>query len=933
MSDSRGDALRYDIVLDPSDEDSSHGRLARLTGPKKKVLEVGPATGYLTKILQEAGCSVTAVEIDPDAARIAEPYCERMIVADIETLDFASAFGTERFDVVIYGDVLEHLRDPEAVLVRTKDLLAPDGYVVASIPNVTHGSVRLAILAGRFRYTDTGILDRTHLRFYDRRGVEDLFGGAGYTVEEWRDTENDPFTTELELSEDDFPRHLVDTIRRAPDALVYQFVTLTRPAAAAAVPATPRPEEERNPLSTLWDLEQHVTNLEAGLEHLKALARDRERELTRITEDRDARVWAGEQEIEDLKARIVRLERTPWNRVKRGIVRLVDRIAPWGTRRRAVILTPSRLLRVRRTGGWGAFLRHLMSVWRWVPRMFKPAYPRLESLTDSQLYTLWLEQTILSPKQMRQARQHARTLPLQPTVSIVMPVYNTHPGWLRLAVDSVIGQVYERWELCVVDDGSSDAATVATLRDIEREDSRIKVRTLERNQGIARASNAGLEMATGELVGLLDHDDELKKNALYEVVKRLNADPSLDFIYSDEDKKEGDGGLSDPFFKPDWSPDLLTSVNYVTHFAVYRREVLERVGGFREGLEGSQDYDLALRVTEVTDRIGHISVPLYTWRKIEGSAASAIDAKPEALDTARRALTDALERRGHRGWVEDGLVPGRYRVRYEILGDPKVVIVIPTRDKVSLLDRCVHSIRERTTFQNYEIAIVDNESRDQDTLNYLLGFDGRVIRYPYPFNYARMMNVAVDQIEDADFILFLNNDTMVIAPEWIEALVEHGQRAEVGAVGARLLLLDGRPQHEGIALNYVGTAGNINFGGHDGMGETVRNCSAVTGACMLMRPEVFSQLGGFEERLGVAFNDVDLCLRAREKGYEIVYSPHALLYHHESATRLKLHPEEDEMFFRKRWGDPSTYQDPYYSPNFDPQRPFQLRLPDAFREN
>jgi GT2 family glycosyltransferase len=671
--------------------------------------------------------------------------------------------------------------------------------------------------------------------------------------------------------------------------------------------------------------------LKAVIQRLEVAAERRDREIARLKDERDAAVAAREKQVEELRKRIERLERSWSHRFKRGLLHLVNRIAPWGTRRRAVILTPTRLFRVRTHSGWSAFLRELVSVWKWIPRMFRPAYPRIQNLTESQLYTLWLEQTVLSPRQMREARRHAQGFELKPKVSIVMPVYNTHPGWLRLAVDSVLGQVYENWELCIVDDGSSDQGTVKTLREIERSDTRIKLRSLERNEGIARASNAGLELATGELVGFLDHDDELKKNALYEVVKRINLDPSLDFIYSDEDKKEGGGALTDPFFKPDWSPDLLTSVNYVTHFAVYRRELLERVGGFREGFDGSQDYDLALRVTELTDRIGHIPLPIYTWRMIEGSAAIAVDAKPAALEAARKALADAIRRRGYEGRVEDGLVPGRYRVRYEIRGDPKVTIIIPTRDNLALLDQCVRSIRERTTFPRYQIVIVDNESQGKDTLDYLLAFEGEVIRYPHPFNYARMMNFAVSHVGETDFILFLNNDTAVIEPEWIQALVEHGQRTEVGAVGARLLYPNEQPQHEGIALNYVGTAGNVNFNGHNGMGETVRNCSAVTGACMLVRPEVFSQLGGFEERLGVAFNDVDLCLRAREKGYQIVYTPHALLYHHESATRRSLHPEEDESFFRERWGEPSTYQDPYYSPNFDPQRPFQLRLPDAFR--
>jgi GT2 family glycosyltransferase len=510
-------------------------------------------------------------------------------------------------------------------------------------------------------------------------------------------------------------------------------------------------------------------------------------------------------------------------------------------------------------------------------------------------------------------------------------VYNTDPRWLGGAVGSVLDQLYPQWELCIADDGSTRPETVELLRRLEAKDSRIKVTYLEENRGIAGASNAALELATGEFVGFLDHDDELKPNALFEVVRTLNENPDLDFLYSDEDKKEPDGRLTEAFFKPGWSPDLLTSVNYVTHFSVYRREILEKVDGFRLGYDGSQDYDLVLRVTELTDRIAHIPIPLYSWRKVPGSAAAQLAFKDYAYDAGRRALSDALRRRGYSGRVDEAIVNGRYRVRYDIQGEPKVLIIIPTRDRVDLLRVCVDSIRRRTAYPNYEIMIVDNESSDPETLEYLSTFDGRVFPYPHEFNYARMMNVAVANAPESDLIVFMNNDTEVVSAEWLEAMIEHGQRPEVAIVGARLLFLDGKPQHEGIAVGLGGVASNLDHGGqHFGyfdLGETVRNCSAVTGACMLMRPEVFAGLGGFEERLRVAFNDVDLGMRAREKGYLIVYTPHALLYHEESSSRGKLHPEEDERFFCERWGPPFSRADPYYNPNFSRRHPFRLDLP------
>jgi GT2 family glycosyltransferase len=265
-----------------------------------------------------------------------------------------------------------------------------------------------------------------------------------------------------------------------------------------------------------------------------------------------------------------------------------------------------------------------------------------------------------------------------------------------------------------------------------------------------------------------------------------------------------------------------------------------------------------------------------------------------------------------------------------VIGQPRITIIIPTRDRVELLAACVESVRRRSTYRNYEIMIVDNLSRKPETLEYLESFDGRVLPYPYEFNYARMMNTAVAEAGETDYVLLVNNDTEVISAEWMEVMVEHAQRPEVGFVGARLLFPDGKPQHEGIAIGLGGVASNLDHGGqHFGyfdLGETIRNCSAVTGACMLTRLEVFRELGGFEERLRVAFNDVDLCLRARQRGYVVVYTPHALLYHEESSTRGKLHPEEDERFFCERWGKPFELEDDYYNPNFSKRRPFRLEL-------
>ncbi len=562
-------------------------------------------------------------------------------------------------------------------------------------------------------------------------------------------------------------------------------------------------------------------------------------------------------------------------------------------------------------------------------RPTSPAFARADIPQDSLwphlAYEPWWEAHPFTDETRSVVGARATQLPTQPLVSLVMPVYDTDPEVLTTAIESVLAQTYPFWELCAVDDASPSEVTAETLRQLASRDDRIRIDRLPANEGIVGASNAALAMATGEFIALLDHDDVLSPEALFEVVALVNEEPDLDFLYSDEDKLDLDDRRVSPFFKPSWSPHLHLGVNYVTHFAVYRRRLLDAIGGFRPGFDGSQDYDLSLRASEHARRIGHIAKPIYTWRMVPGSAAVAHDAKPYALDAARRAIGDALARRGRPATVERGLVPGTWRPRYAISPPPLVSLLIPTRNGHQLLERCISTVLSRTTYRRFEIVIVDNASDDPDTLAYLRAVDAKVVRYPQRFNYARQMNLAVAEA-DGDQVLFLNNDMEVISPGWLEAMVELAQHSEVGAVGARLLFPGGRPQHEGVFIGFGGgSAGNVDFGDYFGLGRMIRDATAVTAACMLMRTEPFHAVGGFDERLRVAFNDVDLCLRLRQAGYQIVYTPYAELFHAESASRGKLHPEEDEAFFVRRWGPPGAFRDPFYNPNLDAVRPFRLR--------
>ncbi len=639
-----------------------------------------------------------------------------------------------------------------------------------------------------------------------------------------------------------------------------------------------------------------------------------------------------ERLIADLRSQILTMQRTiGWKALER-FRRVRDRLLPPGSQRRNVYWTLRRVAEVFLDEGLLACLKkgdHKIRQGLKGQGILVKAPPH--DLNTQ--YQLWLQQHQLTLHVIVQMKTELENFLYNPFISIITPVYNTEERWLRKAIESVRGQIYPYWELCLVDDASTEAHVKMVLEEYAASDPRVRVKYLTQNEGIAGASNHALGLTTGEFVGLLDHDDELSPEALFEVVKRLNEYPTLDLLYSDEDKLEMDGQRVDPFFKPDWSPDLLLSMNYITHLSVFRRSLLQELGGFRRGFEGSQDYDLLLRFTERTNKIAHIPRILYHWRKIPGSAAASTTAKTFAYEAGRKAIENALGRRGDEGQVES-FMPGCYAVRYRLLSTPLVSIIIPNKNRWQLLQQCLHSIEEKTSYLQYEIIIIDNDSTEPETLRNLdsLSRRWRVDRYAGPFNFAAINNFAAAQAK-GEYLLFLNNDTEVIRDDWLTAMVEQAQRPDVGVVGAKLLYPDGRNQHAGVVLGVGGVAGHAFKGlpehnlDYFGLAAVVRNCSAVTAACMMVPRRVFEEVSGFDERLRVAFNDVDLCLRVRCKGYLIVYTPFALLYHHEGATRGALHPLEDEELFWKLWGDLIRRGDPYYNPNLTLSREdWTLRL-------
>lgn len=577
------------------------------------------------------------------------------------------------------------------------------------------------------------------------------------------------------------------------------------------------------------------------------------------------------------------------------------------------------------------------------PKEFlKRTYRRIKSgkkTTESpEQYQVYIERNALTSKELNQMSRELETFEYRPVISIVMPVYNVAEEYLVKAIASVKQQTYGRWELCLCDDASTMPYIRPLLEKYASEDSRIRVVYRSKNGGIVKASNDALKAAQGAYVGLLDNDDELTPDALYEVVKALQ-EKKYDLLYSDEDKLDLEGKRCEPFFKPDWSPDLLLSINYVSHFGVYRRKILNEIGGFREGFDGSQDYDLVLRFTEKTQDIRHIPKILYHWRKIPGSTAVDIQFKPYAMESAKKALRDALKRRRIEGEVTDGLWLGSYRVKRQPQSRPLVSIIIPFKDKKDVLETCINSILKKTTYQNYEILLVDNQSQMLETQEYVKSVaNGRhikLLQYDKPFNYAAINNFAAKKA-NGEVLVLLNNDTEVISPDWIEAMLEHAEREEVGAVGAKLLYPNNTLQHAGVLVG-VGGIANHAFSRHNnldhgyfGQVDVIKNYSAVTAACVMVRKEVYEELGGLDEQnLAVAFNDVDFCLRLRQKGYLVIYTPYATLYHHESLSRGYDVNMKEVQYMQNKYGDLIRKGDPYYNPNLTRERlDFSLRCGD-----
>lgn len=548
-------------------------------------------------------------------------------------------------------------------------------------------------------------------------------------------------------------------------------------------------------------------------------------------------------------------------------------------------------------------------------------------------YAHWIQcYDQLSRDDLKRIREQIAQFQYSPLISVLLPVYNSNLKWLRRAISSVQKQLYPHWELCIADDASTDREIWPFLQRCARRDRRIKLMRRTENGHISAASNDALRLATGDFVALLDHDDELASTAFYFMALALNKNRNLQLLYSDEDKLEERNRRSEPYFKSDWNPELFLAQNFVSHLSVYRTDLVRRIGGFRIGFEGSQDYDLALRCIEQIkpEEIAHLPWVLYHWRAGDQSTASNPTAKPYAHEAAQRAVQEHLKRTGIAGTV----VPGHgvyLQTKYSLPNErPMVSIIIPTRDQASSLKKCVNSIFEKTDYPAYELILLDNQTHDSQALEFLAELkkrDGvRIERIDEAFNYSRLNNRGVE-LSSGSVVALLNNDVEVLHADWLSEMVSRVLQPKVAMVGARLWYPNETVQHGGVILGGGGIAGHAHAGlrrgepGYFARAHLAQDISAVTTACALVKRGAFLQVGGFDENLAVTFNDVDLCLRLRETGYRIVWTPYAELIHHESASRgfddsapkqVRFLAEVDYM--KSKWGD-RLQRDPFYNPN------------------
>ena len=831
------------------------------------VLDAGCAMGFLVEALRKRG--VEAYGIDISAFAISQVHED---IKDYCSVGSITDPFPQRYDLIVSIEVLEHLeRDPSE----------------AAVANFCSYSDTVLFSSSPDDFKET-----THFNVQPAEYWAERFARAGL----FRDVDYDAF----------FLTHWAVLFRRDPQ------------------PAHKRAATFERRFARLWkensDLRQSVSELrhelkvrEARVERLRLETGPYQRMLQRLN--------IPDQDLHFLPGTIA----FAWKvfRLFRG---LQHRILPPDSRQKVFLTRIRENIYKLRTIGPREYLASR--------RKRRLALKRAAQMGDAdrfQAYQDLIARTALSKSELDDLAQQSAAFEYQPLITLITPVYDPPVEVLQAMIDSVKAQVYPHWELCLADGGSTTPEVRSLLAEAAAANERIQVQFLVDNKGISGNSNAAIDMASGEFIQILDHDDVLAAHALHEIAQLLNEKPDTDLVYFDEDKLSSDGQIRrDPFFKPDWSPELLISANYLTHSCLRRSLVLE-IGRFDSALDGAQDWDLVLRFTERTNNVEHIAKVLYHWRQLEVSAAGALNAKPWVFDRQIKCVENHLKRRGIKNAKAIFPKPGYLRAIWPT-ASPKVSIIIPTKDKVDYLRTTIDSLTRRTLYPNYEIIIVDNGSKDAETRAYYKNLDGnpdiQIIDFDQPFNYSAANNLGA-RVASGDILLFLNNDVQILHPDWLEEMVRWAELPEMGVVGAKLLYPDNTIQHAGVVVGMEGHASHVFWGvqeysaGPFGSVDWYRNFSAITGACMMLRREVFNEIGGFDASFVLAFSDVEICVRAIQNGYRVMYTPYARLRHFEGKSRgdhILLH---DIQVGVERLLDLVRRGDPYFNPNLS----YTLRVP------
>jgi len=1076
---------KYNSIL-TFDSPNSLSEIIEMMEPNSKVLEFGPAYGRMTKYLKEnLGCVVDIVEIDEEAGREASQYADTALIGhingDIEKYIWLDKFINNKYDYIIFADVLEHLHNPYKVIEKCREILNDDGSILISLPNIAHNSILINLYFNKFKYTDLGLLDSTHIRFFALKDLETLYKQAGFSLVDFRILETtSQLTEQAEFFDPDYKK--VEKLFNGREfGEAYQFILKLQKSEIAKRIEIPKddlkrkysipvslylntgngynPQEKVTKIVDVVDrikvrfeinegvkslrfdpIEEHPCNVkvinivtDAQIDNIQPLNStnkysefgyydefltldpmyeitgnfenatyieiDAEINLIRTIDyiDKSSSI-IGEilydnkaLEGEIILSRKQLIERDELlNNTKNQLLEVQNQLLEVQNQLLEVqnqlleaqnqlleaqnqrLETQNELHQIRiQLNQVQKAYDEISNSFSW--RMTKPfryladnikkltlgnlLYKGLKCFKDNGLkYTYQrIRKKIIGLKVNNMSAEGGKSCFVLPELtpeererqtsaafkndikfSIVVPMYNTPPKFLTELLDSVEGQTYQNWELCLAD-GSADNQNIAKIIKVRTDsDKRIKYIHLKENRGIAGNTQAAFELATGDYIVLMDHDDLLTEDALFETAKCIEAEPETDFIYSDRGIfDDSTGRLLAYHYLPAFSPDFLRACNYASHMNVFSRRIIDEVGFMRSGYDGSQDYDLELRTVEKARKIVNIEKVLYYCRACEGSVALNPESKMYAYAAGKKAIEEHIHRIGYPGKVEFLPKTFSYRIHYDIIRPGKTTIIIPNKDNSKALRACIDSILSKPVQDPYEIVIVENGSKESDTFMYYESIKEnpkvRLLMYQNDegeFNYSAINNYAV-QHTDGIYILFLNNDTEVISDNWLTEMLMFAQREDVGAVGAKLYYSNDTYQHAGL---FIGLGGHI--ASHYDYGKSrydtgymhrltmPQNYNALTAACMMVKREDFLAVKGFDEvDFKVGLNDIDLCLKLRELGKVNVLTPYAELYHYESLSRgrdtfgaNKARFEKEQEVFRRKWKKYFERHDIYCNP-------------------